>query len=384
MLLRDGMRSFRSVRLLRKAGFFYAANRSIYMSNAVRTLVVSIVAALALSACGSAPSGQLPASNADAPAAAPPSGTTVALITAATVVPAPASAEVATPAATVVVPVSATHTVVDSLGRSVLLRETPRRIVSLAPSVTEILFAVGAGPQVVGDTRFCNYPSEAKGLPKIGGYTAKTINIEAVVDLTPDLVIAGTASQKPVVEALEKLNIPVLVLAPGSFEAVYTGIKQIGAVTNHAQEAEAMVVQMRTRVDAVTAKVATVPADRRPSVFWEVFDAPLTTAGPNTFIGQMIQLAGATNIFGDAREDYPQVSAELVVERNPDIILGPTTQSTTLTPDLVAQRPGWAKITALRNGRIYLLDNDMTTRAGPRLVDALEALAKALYPELFA
>jgi iron complex transport system substrate-binding protein len=118
-------------------------------------------------------------------------------------------------------------------------------------------------------------------------------------------------------------------------------------------------------------------------VFWEVFDEPLTTAGSHTFIGQMIQLAGATNIFGDVQENYPQVSAELVVERNPDIILGPTTQSAKLTPDLVAQRPGWDKITALRNQRIYLLDSDITTRAGPRLADALEALAKVLYPELF-
>jgi iron complex transport system substrate-binding protein len=119
-----------------------------------------------------------------------------------------------------------------------VLRGTPRRIVSLAPSVTEILFAVGAGPQVVGDTKFCNYPSEAQALPTIGGYTAKTISVEAVVDLRPDLVIAGTASQKPVVEALEKLNIPVLVLAPDSFEAVYAGITQIGAVTDHVQGKE--------------------------------------------------------------------------------------------------------------------------------------------------
>jgi iron complex transport system substrate-binding protein len=272
---------------------------------------------------------------------------------------------------------------VDSLGRSVLLRGTPRRIVSLAPSVTEILFAVGAGAQVVGDTKYCNYPSEAKALLKIGGYTAKTINIEAVVDLMPDLVIAGTASQKPVVEALEKLNISVLVSAPDSFEALYASIEQIGAVTNHVQQAEALVTQMRKRVDAVTAKVATVPADQRPSVFWEVFDEPLTAAGPNTFIGQMIQLVGATNIFADAREDYPQVSAELVLERNPDIILGPTTQSAKLTPDLVAQRPGWANMMAVRNRRVYLLDSDMSSRAGPRLADALEALAKALYPELF-
>jgi iron complex transport system substrate-binding protein len=338
------------------------------MTLRIWTLLVSVVAALALGACGSAPVSQPPASTAGSSAAAPTRE----------------SAQAAPPAATTAVASSSgTLTVVDSLGRRVSFREAPRRIVSLAPSVTELLFAIGAGPQVVGDTKYCNYPSAAVALPKIGGYTAKTISVEAVVNLTPDLVIAGTASQKPVVEALEKLGIPVLVSAPDSFEAVYASIEQIGEVTNHAQDAAALVAQMRGRVAVVTAKVATVPADRRPSVFWEVFDEPLTTAGPHAFIGQMIQLAGATNIFSDAREDYPQVNAEAVVERNPDVILGPTTQSAKLTPDLVAQRPGWATIKAVRDGRVYLLDGDMSSRPGPRLVDALEALAKALYPELF-
>jgi iron complex transport system substrate-binding protein len=326
-----------------------------------RILVVSIAAGLALGACGSAPSTQSPIATIAAPVGAA-RATAVALASAASV----------------------TQTVVDSLDRSVSIAGTPRRIVSLAPSVTEILFAVGAGPQVVGDTKFCNYPAEAQALPKIGGFTAKTISVEAIVDLTPDLVVAGTASQKPVVEALEKLNIPVLVLTPDSFESVYAGIEQIGAVTGHVEEAEVVVAQMRRRVDVVTAKVATVPADQRPVVFWEVFDEPLTTAGPNTFIGQMIQLAGATNIFEDAQENYPQVSAELVVERDPDVILGPTTQSAKLTPELIARRPGWSNLTALRKQRVYLLDGDMTTRAGPRLADALEALAKTLYPDLFA
>jgi iron complex transport system substrate-binding protein len=114
-----------------------------------------------------------------------------------------------------------------------------------------------------------------------------------------------------------------------------------------------------------------------------VFDEPLTTAGPNTFAGQMIELAGATNIFADAHENYPQVSAEAVVERNPAAILGPSTQSAKLTPSLLAQRPGWANIKAVRDGRVYLLDSDTSSRPGPRLVDALESLARALYPELF-
>jgi iron complex transport system substrate-binding protein len=339
------------------------------MKGHVWSLLVLIVAALALDACGGTPVAYSPTPTSSPPATAP------------TAAPTPRATEAARLAATTAT--VGTLAIVDSLGRSVSFAETPRRIVSLAPSITEILFAVGAGAQVVGDTKYCNYPPEANALPKIGGYTAKTINVEAVVDLTPDLVIAGTASQKPVVEALEELGIRVLVSAPDSFETVYTSIEQIGLVTNHASAAAALVAQMRTRVDAVAARVAAVPAEQRLSVFWEVFDEPLTTAGPHTFVGQIIELAGATNIFADTDQNYPQVSAEEVVERNPAAIVGPTTQSAKLTSALLAQRPGWANIKALHDGRVYLVDSDTSSRPGPRLVDALESLARALYPELF-
>jgi iron complex transport system substrate-binding protein len=142
-----------------------------------------------------------------------------------------------------------------------------------------------------------------------------------------------------------------------------------------------VVATMQERVGVVTAKIATIPADQRPNIFWEVFDEPLTTTGPNTFIGQLIGLAGATNVFADAGEDYPQVSSEAVIDRDPAVILGAMTQSAKLTPELIAQRPGWANIAAVRDRRVYLLDDDMMSRPGPRLADALEALAKALYPE---
>jgi len=340
------------------------------MNILVRTLLSSLVAVLVLGACGSIPAAQLPASTTGA-TTVPPREAPTTLAT-----------SVSTDAATAA-PSSNTLSITDSLDRRVSLRATPHRIVSLSPSVTEILFAVGAGPLVVGDTKYCNYPPAADALPEIGGFTAKTINVEAVVDLTPDLVIGGTKSQRPVVEALEKLHIPVLVFAPASFEDVYANIAQIGAITGHPHDAAAVVGTMRERVAAVTAKVATVPADRRPRVFWEVADEPLITAGPNTFIGQMIDLAGATSIFADAPEDYPQVSVESVVERDPAVILGPDSRSDTLAPEQLAQRPGWAKVTAVRERRVYQLNDDMVSRPGPRLADALEQLAKALYPDLF-
>jgi iron complex transport system substrate-binding protein len=129
--------------------------------------------------------------------------------------------------------------------------------------------------------------------------------------------------------------------------------------------------------------VAAIPAEARPTVYWEVYDDPLTTAGPATFIGQLIDLAGATSSFADASEEYPQVSAEAVFARDPQVILGPDSQGMKLSPDTIAQRPGWADVRAVRDGRIYLLDGDIVSRPGPRLADALEALVAVLYPESF-
>lgn len=311
-----------------------------------RSLTIALLAALlaALSGCAAAPAAQPP-----------------------------------TPAA----PTAAALAVTDSLGRRVVLDAAPARIVSLAPSVTETLFAIGAGPRVVGVTTFCNYPPAADALPEVGGMTAKTISVEAIVDLTPDLVIAGADSQQPVVEALGQLGIPAVVLAPKSFEEVYASIEQAGYLTGNAPGAAAVVADMRARVEAVTAAVAGIPAEERPTVFYEVFDEPLMTAGPGTFIGQMIALAGGESIFADASEDYPEVSAEAIVERDPDVILGPDSHADKLTPELVAARPGWGELGAVRAGRVHLLDGDIASRPGPRLADALEAVARALHPGRF-
>jgi iron complex transport system substrate-binding protein len=288
------------------------------------------------------------------------------------------------PAPTATAPLPATTTFTDDLGRVVPLPGAPSRIVSLAPSATEILFAVGAGEQVVGVTKFCNYLAEATSRTPIGGFSASSISIETIISLQPDLVIAGSASQRPVVEALEQQDIPVIAFAPASFEDVYRTIATLGSVTGHPEQAAQVVTEMRERVDAVVAKVQTVPEEQRPTVFWEVFDEPLTTTGPNTFIGQLITLAGASNIFADVAEDYPQISVEEVVVRNPAVILGPNAHSDKLSAAILAQRPGWAQIDAVASQRVYLFDGDIVSRPGPRLADALEIIAAQLYPEIFA
>lgn len=346
------------------------------MTFRIRHLTLLAALAIALAACGTAPAAQSP--TAAPPTAAPPTAP-------APTIPAPTAAPPT--AAPTVVPTSAATTgpisVTDDLGRTVTLEAVPQRIVSLAPSVTEILFAVGAGPQVVGTTSFCDFPPEAADLPEIGGFSASSISVEAIVGLEPELVIAGSARQQPIAEQLAQLGIPVVVLAPDSFDAVYSSILQVGTLSGTSDQAAQVVAAMQARVTAVTDVVATIPADSRPSVYWEVTDEPLMAAGPNNFIDQMIGLVGATNIFADASEAYPQINAETVFERDPQVILGPDSHGAALTLEAITARPGWADVQAVRDGRVYILDGNIVSRPGPRLADALELLAATLYPDSF-
>ncbi len=273
------------------------------------------------------------------------------------------------------------RTATDALGRSVTISARPQRIVSLAPSVTEILFAIGAGPQMVGRTKYDNYPAEAAKLPDIGGYTVKTISVEAIVNLKPDLVIAGTKSQKDVVDALSKVGIPVYTVAPATITEIEDGIMVIGEITGNANGAQTVVADMKTRIAAVTAKTDTIPAEKQTRVFYEAFAEPLTTTSDSTFIGELLKFAGAKNIFGNLDAQYPQVSVEQIVAQDPQAILAPS--SAALTVEKIRAQPGWEKITAVKNGAVYTVDGDMVSRAGPRVVNALESIAQQLYPNLF-
>jgi iron complex transport system substrate-binding protein len=297
--------------------------------------------------------------------------------------PQPAAAPSSTPVPATATPGRFPMTVSDDMGRQVTLPALPQRIISLAPSNTEILFAVGAGDQVVGVTTYCNYPPEVQNREKIGGFAANTISVEKIVALEPDLVVAAGAIHQPVIEALDKVGIPVVALDPHNLEGVYTAIELVGRLAGHADQATQVVADMQARVESVTQRLAAVPEAERLSVYWEVFDEPRMTAGPSTFIGQLIDLAGGVNVFGDVSEDYPQINDEEVIQRNPAVIMGADTMGEKLTTAIVAQRPGWDQIDAVRNGRIYLFDGDMVSRSSPRLAQVLEMMAQALYPDLF-
>jgi iron complex transport system substrate-binding protein len=274
-------------------------------------------------------------------------------------------------------------TVTDVLGRRVTLPALPQRIVSLAPSITEQLFAVGAGKKVVGVTLYDNYPPAVQHLERVGGYVTKSISVEKILSLKPHLVLSRGEIQRGVVEALEQVGIPVVAMEPGNFDEVYASLGLIGRLTDEAEQATRVVTEMQRRVARIRTKVDAVPAAQRLRVFYKAYDEPLITAGSSTFIGHVIEMAGGINIFADLRESYPQVSDEEVLRRNPDVILGPASRGLSLSPMRLAQRPGWQHLDALKNGRLYLLDDDLVSRPGPRLAAALEAVAKALYPDLF-
>jgi iron complex transport system substrate-binding protein len=279
-------------------------------------------------------------------------------------------------------PVSSGMMFTDGLGRTVTLPGPAQKVVSMAPSNTEILFAIGASSQVVGRDEFSDYPAEAKSLPSIGGSMGQ-YSYEQVAALKPDLVLASEINTPEQVKALEDLGLTVYYLSnPKSLEDLYANLVTVARLTGHESEAAALVDSLKARVKAVDDTLAGV-ADR-PVVFYEI-DAsdpnkPYTT-GPGTFIDLLIARAGGMNLPG-LTDAYPQVSLEQIVLANPAIILlGDALYGT--TPESVAGRPGWNKIAAVTDNRVLPFDDNLVSRPGPRLVDGLEALAQAIHPELY-
>jgi len=273
----------------------------------------------------------------------------------------------------------------DDAGRQVLVKAEPTRIVSAAPSTTEILFALGLHERVTAVTTFCNYPEAARAKPKIGGLR---LNLEAVVTQEPDLVLAVRGTPPDVIAGLEALDIPVIVLNPPNFGGVLSNITLVGRVTGTGIAAKRLTSDMQRRWDAVVEKTKAVT--KKPRVLYEVDatdPAAVSTAGPGTFIDAMITAAGGVNVMAALTpgQQYPKVSAETVLQADPEIIIlgdSPFGQSA----DTLARRPGWNAVAAVQRGAIVTItqnEADVLSRAGPRLVEGLELIAKAVQPELF-
>ncbi|OWK41267.1 ABC transporter substrate-binding protein [Fimbriiglobus ruber] len=262
-------------------------------------------------------------------------------------------------------------TTTDDLGRSVTIPTRPARIISLSPAVTETLFAIGAGPQVIAVTTVDTYPPEATRLPKVGAFGPETISTETLLAQQPDLVFAAGRFHKPVVDTLEKLGVVVLAVDAGTFEDVERVTTLVGRLSGQEARAATLVADIQRRRAAVRQRAA--KAASKPKVLYVLWDDPLQTAGPKTFVGQMIEEAGGINIFADTEREYPRVSDEAVLARNPDLIIAPDHGDGSI-PARVARRPGWDQLTAVRAGRIAMLDGDLVNRPGPRLIEGLEAI----------
>lgn len=279
-------------------------------------------------------------------------------------------------------PTPAALTFTDGLGREITLDGPAQRIVSLAPSNTEILFAMGAGSQVVGRDALSDFPEEAKSVADIGS-TFDALNTELIVSLQPDLVLAAEINTPEQVKQLEDLGLTVYYLKnPLTLEEMYGNLEIVAQLTGHEEETAALIESLKARVAAVDEKIA--PLSSRPNVFYELDGtdpAKPYTAGKGTFITQLIDRAGGYNIASDL-EGYPQMSLEQVVAADPAfIILGDARYG--ISPESIAQRPGWENLSAVKNGQVVPFNDDLVSRPGPRLVDALEELAKILRPELF-
>ncbi len=281
--------------------------------------------------------------------------------------------------------------IIDDEGYATNLTSVPQRIISLAPSNTQIAFAIGVGNRIVGVTDYDHYPYNftawiaAGNMTSIGGFS--TPNKETIASLNPDLILA-TPVNDPDVVTLRNLGYKVLELKPNDVNGVFADINMVGKATGATQNATSLVNTLTNTIKSIEDKIAAANLPK-PKVYYEVWTPPLMSAGANSFINDVISKAGGINIFANETQQYPTVSPETIVQKNPNVILLPTDMANAGdTPfygsvNDVKARPGWSSISAIQNSRIIVVDGDLFAEAGPRIADQIAAAAKAFYPSLF-
>ncbi len=269
--------------------------------------------------------------------------------------------------------------VTDHEGRTVKVPAAPSRVISLAPSITEIVFALDQSHKLVGATRFSNYPDDATRLPRVGSYVQ--LDIEKIVALEPDLCIA-IKDGNPVrtVRRLERLGIPVFAIHPMEIDAVLRSIRDIGELLGADPEASMLISTIQDRMAAVDAKIAEVSG--RPSVFFQIGIAPIVSAGEGTFIDELIERAGGVNAAGKY-PGYPRFTREEVLMMAPDVMILTSMDRQKVFDDVLRDWQQWDNLPAVREGRIHMVDSDLYDRPSPRLIDGLEELAALLHPDIF-
>lgn len=273
---------------------------------------------------------------------------------------------------------AAAETVIDQMGRSVVVPQDPRRVVALAPSITEIIYALGREDRLVGVTRFSDFPPAAKDLPRVGSYVH--LDLERIVALAPDLCIAvKDGNPKAVIQRLEALQIPVYAVNPVDLGAIGDTILEVGGLLNARPAAESLAAEMNARITAVKDRVAATT--HRPRVFFQIGISPIVSVGSGTFIHELITMAGGTNVAAGA-VPYPRFSREETIALAPEIVIITSMDRNESFLKAQAEWQQWPEIPAARDRRIHLVDSDLFDRASPRLVDGLELLAGLLQPKL--
>ena len=267
-----------------------------------------------------------------------------------------------------------THYVVDDLGRLVTINGTPERIISLAPSNTEILFALGLGDRVVGVTMYCDYPPEAQDKEKVGDYYGP--DIEKIIALQPDLVLATDFHRFDLIPALEQQGVAVFAVAPQTLDDVLESIQKIGQIADKEAEALELVDRMTSKIEEIEEQ--TKELEEKPRVFYMTWQDPMWTIGRATWIDDLINISGGVNIFSQYFESGAMVEIEWVILLNPEIII-----TSEWSYDWALNATELASTNASQTGRIYTFDDDLAQRPGPRLVEGLEWFAYLIHPEIF-
>lgn len=271
--------------------------------------------------------------------------------------------------------------VTDDVGRTVILPRSAERVVSLTPANTEIVFALGAGEKLVGVTTYCNYPEEAQKKEKIGNIIE--VDLEAVVRLQPDLVLAGSLTPPEVVEKIEKLGYPVFVCDAKTIAQVIEDVKKVALLLGMDREGKALSETMERGVEDIVNAISALSQKERPKVFHLIWHDPLWTAGKDTFIHEFIALAGGENVVSDLT-GYVTLDLEELLRRDPDIITVVSTHGGENLPyNFVLSDERLKSLKALQHGRVFAVDGDMVSRPGPRVVDALKTFAQIIHPEVF-
>jgi iron complex transport system substrate-binding protein len=346
-------------------------NESGQMAKKIYLIAIAVIAVLAVASAGSLLYFQ------GAPNSSPSPSPSATPTNSATGSPLPSSSPLVLPV-----------TVTDDEGNNLTITSYPQRIVTLAPSNTQILFAIGAGDKVVGVTQYDTTPYnfsawfEAGNMTCIGGFS--TPNKEIIVSLQPDLILATPINDVDIA-TLRSLGYKVLVLNPSSVNGVLNDITMIGKATGQDSTANTLVVSLTSQLDTISGKIAAANVTSKPKVYYEVYaGAQLMTIGSTCWISDVIAQAGGVNIFANETEQWPYVSAETVVQKNPDVILVSASMgSDSYNVTTVTSRDGWGSTNAVQNNRVVIMDGDLFQEAGPRIADQVAAAAKALYPDLF-